>query len=75
VNLPSSSAISAACACEGILDYHGEYFSADNLDGLVLRTRSLKRRLDILLGNREIHHVEEVYEAIAPSYPTLMTKR
>ena len=66
--------ITFACANEDILNYHGEYFWAGNLKISECKRFSLQNRVDALLRDQEIHHIDELFSDITKSFSSLLSE-
>lgn len=69
----SDAVMVQACRESKILSYHGEYIYAGNLDIPDNLFHTLRRQINFILRDHEIHHIDELYDEIAPKQYLLLS--
>jgi len=66
--------IDRACATGLIINYIGAYYYSQNINFTKQELTQLKRELDTILDDHDVHHIDEAYNIFVNEYPMMLQK-
>lgn len=70
----NGSLIDRACATGLIINYIGAYYYSQNISFTKQELTQLKRELDSILDDHDVHHIDEAYDDFVNEYPMMLQK-